>query len=205
MNYYKQNWDNLGVKTDHDLIPAIVQDAETATVLMLGYMNAAAWDQTMESGKVTFFSRSKQRLWTKGEQSGNFMFLADWQLDCDRDTFLLQVRPQGPVCHNGTDTCWGKENHPISFLNELEKVILNRKAHPEDGSYTNKLLEKGIPAMAQKLGEEAVETVIEAMQEDRDRFLNESADLMFHFLVLLAAKNCSLREVEETLKERQKK
>jgi len=182
------------------LVPAIVQDEDTLRVLMLGFMNEEALERTQDSGKVTFFSRSKQRLWTKGEESGHFLLLADVLVDCDRDTLLVKAKPQGPTCHTGADTCWGEENEPGDFLSYLERVIVSRKAAAPETSYTAKLFAKGINKMAQKVGEEAVELVIEAKDDDKALFLGEAADLMFHYLVLLQAKGYSLSEVIDVLK-----
>lgn len=188
-----------------NLIPAIIQDAKTKTVLMLGYMNEAALKKTQETKKVTFYSRSKQRLWTKGEESGNFLNLVDMQLDCDQDTLLIQVNPQGPTCHKGSDTCWNQTNSS-SFLSQLEKTIEMRRmsASPEN-SYVASLFSKGINKLAQKVGEEAVELVIEAKDDNDDLFLNESADLLFHYLMLLQAKGFRLSDVEQILKSRVQK
>lgn len=192
-------------KNPDGLIPAIVQDSTTQKILMLGYMNAEAFQKTQESGKVTFFSRSKQRLWTKGEESGNFLHLVDIQLDCDQDTFLVQVNPVGPCCHRGADTCWNQTNQPsYGFLKTLEKTIQNRKDSPQEGSYVSSLFQKGINSIAQKVGEEAVETVIEAKDSNDDLFLNESADLLFHWLILLQAKGFELNDVVEVLKNRKR-
>ncbi|MCW5922612.1 MAG: bifunctional phosphoribosyl-AMP cyclohydrolase/phosphoribosyl-ATP diphosphatase HisIE [Saprospiraceae bacterium] len=187
----------------HDgLVPAVVQDARTGVVLMLGYMDEAALAHTQATGLVTFFSRSKQRLWTKGETSGHHLRLHDVRLDCDQDAILIKAFPAGPVCHTGADTCWGEQNRAVSFLLELENIIHERgKASPEM-SYTARLLAEGIPKIAQKVGEEAVETVIEAMGDNRERLLNEAADLLYHLLVLLAAKQMRLEEVEGVLKGR---
>ena len=198
-------WETLQVKTDPGgLAPAVVQDIDSGQVLMLGYLNAAAWEKTLELGLVTFFSRSKGRLWTKGESSGNTLQLFEAALDCDRDTFLLKVKPTGAVCHTGSHTCWGASELPAggSFLNTLETIIRQRKSAEATTSYTASLFAAGLPKMAQKVGEEAVETVIEALGNDRERLLNESADLLFHLLVLLAAKEVRLSEVEEVLKNR---
>ncbi len=191
-------------KMEGGLIPAIVQDVTTAAVLMLGYMNAEALKKTQETGLVTFFSRSKQRLWTKGEESGHVLQLHAMHLDCDNDTLLIQAAPAGPVCHTGADTCWDQPNIPPDFLHQLEKIIHNRRATAPEGSYTAQLFASGIPKMAQKVGEEAVETVIEALGQDRDRMLNESADLLYHLLVLFAAKEIRLEEVENVLLQRHK-
>lgn len=191
-------------KDKDGLIPAIIQDAQTKTVLMLGYMNEDAVKKTQQTGKVTFFSRSKQRLWTKGEESGNFLNLVDLKLDCDNDTLLVSVKPEGPTCHTGTDTCWGEKNDEIpGFLSELEDIISDRKNNPEnEKSYVASLFRSGINKIAQKVGEEAVEVVIEAKDDNEDLFLNESADLLFHYLILLQAKGHSLQDVIKVLKER---
>lgn len=191
-------------KDKDGLIPAIIQDAQTKTVLMLGYMNEDAVKKTQQTGKVTFFSRSKQRLWTKGEESGNFLNLVDLKLDCDNDTLLVSVKPEGPTCHTGTDTCWGEKNDEIpGFLSELENIISDRKNNPEnEKSYVASLFRSGINKIAQKVGEEAVEVVIEAKDDNEDLFLNESADLLFHYLILLQAKGHSLQDVIKVLKER---
>lgn len=188
-----------------NLIPAIIQDAQTKTVLMLGYMNEAALKKTQETKKVTFYSRSKQRLWTKGEESGNFLNLVDMQLDCDQDTLLIQVNPQGPTCHKGSDTCWNQTNSS-SFLSQLEKTIeIRRMSALPENSYVASLFSKGINKLAQKVGEEAVELVIEAKDDNDDLFLNESADLLFHYLMLLQAKGFRLSDVEQILKSRVQK
>jgi phosphoribosyl-ATP pyrophosphohydrolase/phosphoribosyl-AMP cyclohydrolase len=183
------------------LLPVIVQDARTKTVLMLGYMNQDAWDKTLEENKVTFYSRSKQRLWTKGETSGHFLKVASYRVDCDADTILIKAIPAGPVCHTGTDTCFEEDNNTWS-LHALEQLILERKANPKQGSYTNTLFSKGINKIAQKVGEEAVELIIEAKDENQELFLNEAADLFYHTLVLLTAKGCSLADVERVLEQR---
>jgi len=184
------------------LIPAIVQDVRTGAVLMLGYMNAEAWAQTQQSGKVTFFSRSKQRLWTKGETSNHFLLVRDLLLDCDNDAILVKAEPQGPTCHTGADTCWNEPNEHPSFLFDLEQLIHTRREQAPEGSYTAKLFASGTAKIAQKVGEEAVETVIEALQGDRERLLNESADLLYHLLVLLADQGTNLTAVEAILRER---
>lgn len=183
------------------LVPCIVQDAGSNTVLMLGFMNQDALKKTMSEKRVTFFSRSKQRLWTKGETSGNFLDVVDILIDCDNDTLLIKARPEGPVCHTGADTCFNEANSGWS-LTALEKVISERKANPKPGSYTASLLAAGINKIAQKVGEEAVELVIEAKDDNKELFLNEAADLMYHYLVLLQAKGHSLAEVQEVLKAR---
>lgn len=184
------------------LVPAIVQDDQTNQVLMLGYMNEEAWALTQSSGKVTFFSRSKQRLWMKGESSGNTLQVCQILLDCDRDALLIKAHPSGSVCHTGTDTCWAEANQSAFFLPQLEKIIQARKTATPESSYTAKLFASGIPKIAQKVGEEAVETVIEALGSNRERLLNESADLLYHLLVLLAAKEVALTEVEAVLMDR---
>lgn len=191
-------------KNNDGLIPAIIQDAETKNVLMLGYMNEQTYNITTESKKVTFFSRSKQRLWTKGEESGNFLNLVDIKVDCDKDTLLVQVRPEGPTCHKGSDTCWDEHNiQNFGFLSELEAIIQNRKENQDNSdSYVASLFQKGINKIAQKVGEEAVEVVIEAKDSNDDLFLSESADLLFHYLILLKAKGFELNDVVEILKKR---
>ena len=189
-------------KMPDGLIPAIVQNAENQQVLMLGYLNAEALEQTLKSGLVTFFSRSKQRLWTKGESSGNTLALQEIYLDCDQDAILIKAIPKGPVCHTGTDTCWAEDKASGYFLPTLEKTILDRQKNAPEDSYTAKLFASGIPKMAQKVGEEAVETVIEALGQDRNLLLNETADLLYHLLVLLAAKEVRLEEVEAVLQAR---
>jgi phosphoribosyl-ATP pyrophosphohydrolase/phosphoribosyl-AMP cyclohydrolase len=187
------------------LVPAIVQDEETGKVLMLGFMNEAALLKTRELGLVTFYSRSKNRLWTKGEESGNYLSLRSIAVDCDNDTLLVKAIPKGPVCHTGADTCFNEANKSTSFLNELENIIEGRRKEPVDGSYTTGLFRKGINAIAQKLGEEAVELVIEAKDNDDEKFINEAADLLFHYLVLLREKNHTLGDVAEILRKRHKK
>lgn len=184
------------------LVPAVIQDAQTSKVLMLAYMNADALDKTLETQKVTFFSRSKDRLWTKGETSGNFLNLVDIKLDCDQDTLLVRVNPVGPACHTGADTCFDETNRSEHFLHHLEQVIQDRKANPTDKSYTSQLFQKGINKVAQKVGEEAVELVIEAKDDNESLFLNEAADLMYHYLVLLTAKGYELGDVIRILEGR---
>ncbi|MGB1942052.1 MAG: bifunctional phosphoribosyl-AMP cyclohydrolase/phosphoribosyl-ATP diphosphatase HisIE [Flavobacteriaceae bacterium] len=187
------------------LVPAIVQDASTKRVLMLGYMNQEAVNATQEKQQVTFYSRSKKRLWTKGEESGHFLQLVDMAVDCDQDTLLIQANPVGPSCHTGDDTCWGEDNtSSYGFLTALEEVIADRKNNPSDKSYVASLFAKGMNKIAQKVGEEAVETVIEAKDENSDLFLNESADLLFHLMILLQAKGHRLDDVVQILEERQK-
>jgi phosphoribosyl-ATP pyrophosphohydrolase/phosphoribosyl-AMP cyclohydrolase len=192
-------------KSADGLVPAIVQDAATLKVLMLGYMNQESLDKTLAEGKVTFFSRSKQRLWTKGEESGNFLHLQEIRVDCDSDTLLIKVNPAGVVCHTGADTCWEEANISNDFLSKLESIINDRKNNPSDNSYTSKLFAKGINKIAQKVGEEAVEVVIEAKDNDGELFLNESADLLFHYLILLSAKGYQLADVLEILQQRHNK
>ncbi len=188
------------------LVPAIVQDASTKNVLMLGFMNQAAVDVTISLQKVTFFSRSKNRLWTKGEESGNSLNYVSMALDCDEDSLLIQANPVGPVCHTGSDTCWGTENQleSIHFLAQLEQVIEQRKTADPDSSYVASLFSKGINKIAQKVGEEAVELVIEAKDHNNELFLEESADLIFHYLILLQAKGFKLADVAKILKMRLK-
>ena len=186
------------------LVPVIIQDASTHKVLMLGYMNEAALTKTKKEKRVTFFSRSKQRLWTKGETSGNFLQVVTIAKDCDDDTLLIKVNPVGPVCHTGADTCFKETNESDNFLLHLESVIQNRRDHPSDASYTTSLFKKGINKVAQKVGEEAVELVIEAKDDNKELFMGEAADLMYHYLVLLAAKDFELNEVIEVLKKRHK-
>jgi len=191
-------------KFSDTLVPVIVQDAATNKVLMLGYMNDAAYEQTIVEKKVTFFSRSKQRLWTKGETSGNFLFVKEILNDCDNDCLLIKANPVGPVCHTGADTCFNETNEG-SFLQLLEKIIESRKQTKQQGSYVNSLFEKGINKIAQKVGEEAVELVIEAKDSNADLFINEASDLLFHYLILLNAKGVSLHDVEQVLQSRHKK
>ena len=197
----------MTIKFDQNtgLIPAIIQDEQTKTVLMLGYMNEEAYEKTLATKKVTFFSRSKQRLWTKGEESGHFLNLIDIKNDCDQDTLLIKVKPEGPTCHKGTDTCWAEPNtSQFGFLSTLENVITSRKNNPSESSYVASLFKKGINKIAQKVGEEAVEVVIESKDDNEKLFLDESADLLFHYLILLQAKGYTLKDVEKVLKERHK-
>jgi len=193
-------------KLAHGLIPAIIQDGKTKTVLMLGYMNAEAYQITLDTQKVTFYSRSKQRLWTKGEESGHFLNLVSIQNDCDADTLLIQVKPQGPTCHTGLDTCWQESNNQsYGFISDLEETIKIRKENADsEKSYVASLFQKGINKIAQKVGEEAVEVVIEAKDSNDDLFLDESADLLFHYLILLQAKGFVFHDIVEVLKIRQK-
>jgi len=187
------------------LVPAIIQDSQTGKVLMLGFMNEAAVEQTITTKKVTFYSRSKQRLWTKGEESGNFLNLVHIATDCDNDTLLVKANPVGPVCHTGTDTCWNETNEPTNFLYHLEEIIEQRSKASVEESYTAKMLAKGINKVAQKVGEEAVELVIEAKDNDKELFLGEAADLLFHYLLLLKAKDYKLQDVIDVLQKRHKK
>lgn len=191
-------------KSPDGLVPAIIQDAITNKVLMLGYMNRESLEKTVLDGKVTFFSRSKNRLWTKGEESGNFLIVKDLMVDCDQDTILIKASPVGPVCHTGADTCWDEKNVGNDFLSTLENIITDRKNNPSDKSYTASLFAKGINKIAQKVGEEAVEVVIEAKDNNDELFLNESADLLFHYLILLQAKGFQLADVISVLKQRHK-
>tara|TARA_B100001093_G_scaffold188770_1_gene181336 strand:- start:2310 stop:2912 length:603 start_codon:yes stop_codon:yes gene_type:complete len=190
-------------KSQNGLLPAIIQDSITKTVLMLGYMNREAFQKTKETEQVTFYSRSKKRIWVKGEESGNFLKLVKIKVDCDQDAILITANPQGPTCHTGTDSCWGETNQShYGFLTELEEIITERKRTNDDNSYVASLFREGINKIAQKVGEEAVETVIEAKDENSELFLNESADLLFHFLILLKEKGFSLNDVEAVLKDR---
>jgi phosphoribosyl-ATP pyrophosphohydrolase/phosphoribosyl-AMP cyclohydrolase len=185
------------------LVPAIIQDCSSHTVLMLGFMNEETYEQTKKEGKVTFYSRSKQRLWTKGESSGNFLLVKEILTDCDNDTLLIKAEPLGPVCHTGADTCFAEKNIGFS-LEKLEQVIKKRKETPDAGSYTSSLFAKGINKIAQKVGEEAVELVIESKDEDDEKFLNEGADLLFHYLILLQAKGYQLSDIVSILAQRHK-
>ena len=184
------------------LVPAVVQDDKTHKVLMLGFMNEESLKKTMEGGKVTFYSRGKKRLWTKGEESGNFLELRSIAADCDQDTILIKAHPLGPVCHTGADTCWNERNHHEDFLLYLEDIINLRKNSTDEKSYVRQLFQQGINKIAQKVGEEAVELVIEAKDNDPDKFLNEAADLLFHYLVLLNSKGYNLQKVADLLKQR---
>lgn len=199
MNNLKINYSKL-----NGLVPCIVQDARTAVVLMLGFMNEEAYSKTVKEKRVTFYSRSKDRLWTKGETSGNFLEVVDILIDCDNDTLLIKANPKGPVCHTGADSCFNESNDTWNIAS-LEAVIHERKASPKEGSYTNSLLNSGINKVAQKVGEEAVELVIEAKDNNKELFLNEAADLMYHYLVLLTAKGYTLSDVNKILKERHAK
>lgn len=202
-------------KNNDALVPVIIQDSETKNVLMLGYMNEEAFLKTNQENRVTFFSRTKNRLWTKGEESGNYLEVVSIKNDCDNDTLLISVNPKGPTCHKGTDTCWGDENvQEYGFISELEAIITDRKKNSEiapelrqkgDNSYVTSLFDAGMNKIAQKVGEEAVETVIEAKDDNDDLFLNESADLFFHYLILLKAKGFELEDIVKVLKNRHAK
>lgn len=189
-------------KSPDGLIPVIIQDNITNVVLMLGYMNQEAFDKTQQEKRVTFFSRSKNRLWTKGEESGNFLDFNSLLIDCDQDTILIKATPAGPTCHKGSDTCFNEKNISPNFLIELETIIRDRKNNPTDKSYTASLFAKGINKIAQKVGEEAVEVVIEAKDNNDELFKGEAADLLFHYLILLQAKNFTLNDIIQVLKDR---
>ena len=196
---------NIDFQKSNGLVPAIIQDELTAKVLMLGYMNEESLAKTLETGLVTFYSRSKNRLWTKGEESGNFLKLVSITSDCDNDTLLVKVHPVGPVCHTGTDTCWGETNEgDITFLKYLQDFIQVRYNEMPEGSYTTSLFKKGVNRMAQKVGEEAVETVIEATNGTDEGFIYEASDLMYHLIVLLTSKGHSLDDLARELKKRHK-
>lgn len=188
------------------LVPAIIQDSATRQVLMLGYMNREAYEKTLAEKRVTFWSRSRNCLWTKGETSGNFLDLVDIKVDCDNDTLLVRATPHGPVCHTGTDTCWGEENtaNPLLFLTELQDFINKRHEEMPEGSYTTSLFKDGINRMAQKVGEEALEAVIEAVNGSDDRLLYEASDMFYHLIVLLASKGLRIEQVADELAERHK-
>jgi phosphoribosyl-ATP pyrophosphohydrolase/phosphoribosyl-AMP cyclohydrolase len=192
-------------KYSDGLVPVIIQDDRTNKVLMLGFMNQEALEKSRSTGKVTFYSRSKKRLWTKGEESGHFLILRDIKLDCDQDSLLIMASPTGPVCHTGSDTCWNEKNEADDFLIKLERIIKDRKKHQEENSYISGLFKKGINKIAQKVGEEAVELVIEAKDQNENLFLNEAADLLFHYLILLEAKGHNLKEVTDVLQVRHDK
>mgnify|MGYP003472785531 FL=1 len=189
-------------KYSNGLVPAVIQDAETEKVLMLGFMNEAALNKTNELQQVTFFSRSKNRFWTKGEESGNYLFVKEIKVDCDQDSLLIKVDPAGPVCHTGADTCWNEKNVSDNFLEKLENIIAERKNNPDEKSYTSSLFEKGINKIAQKVGEEAVELIIEAKDDQVDLFKGEAADLLFHYLILLQAKGFKLNDIIKVLESR---
>jgi len=192
---------NIDFTKGNGLVPVIIQNEATLQVLMLGYMNKEAFDKTQKEGKVTFYSRSKKRLWTKGEESGNFLTVKELQIDCDNDTILIKATPKGPTCHTGSTSCF-KEETSKGFLYELEQTIIKKIDDNEEGSYTNQLYKRGMNKVAQKVGEEAVELVIEAKDDDAHLFKNEAADLMYHFLILLKAKGFTLNDIEGYLKER---
>jgi len=196
------NFDKLG----NGLVPAIIQDAETSKVLMLGFMNQEAFEKTEKEGKVTFFSRTKNRLWTKGEESGNFLNVVSIAVDCDNDTLLIKVNPVGPTCHKGTDTCWAEVNEksPVQFLSFLQDFIDKRKEEMPEGSYTTSLFQKGTRKITQKVGEEAVETIIGAMANDDENFLYEGADLLYHLIVLLTHKGYRIEDLAKELMKRHK-
>jgi phosphoribosyl-AMP cyclohydrolase / phosphoribosyl-ATP pyrophosphohydrolase len=193
------------LKYGDGLVPAVIQDDRTNKVLMLGFMNREALDMSRNTGKVTFYSRSKKRLWTKGEESGHFLILKDIKLDCDQDSLLIKVIPLGPVCHTGADTCWNEKNENSDFLTRLGNIIQDRKNNPKENSYISGLFKKGINKITQKMGEEAVELVIEAKDQNENLFMNEAADLLFHYLILLEAKGHNLKEVTDVLQVRHDK
>ncbi|MBO7140061.1 MAG: bifunctional phosphoribosyl-AMP cyclohydrolase/phosphoribosyl-ATP diphosphatase HisIE [Prevotella sp.] len=187
------------------LVPAIIQDADTRQVLMLGFMNREAYDKTVATGKVTFWSRSRQTLWTKGETSGNFLNMVSMAVDCDNDTLLVKVHPDGPTCHTGTDTCWGEENTPVSslqFISDLQDFIEKRKEEMPEGSYTTRLFRDGIAKISQKVGEEALETVIEAISGPDDKLIYEAGDMIYHLLVMLTARGLRIEDIAEELRRR---
>ncbi len=197
---------NLDFEKLNGLIPVIIQDAQSMNVLMLGFMNKEAYEKTLNDKIVTFYSRSKKRLWTKGETSGNFLKVVDIKIDCDKDTLLIKVNPTGPVCHTGTDTCFDEKNEDkVLFLQQLQQFIDNRKQTMPENSYTTELFKKGINKIAQKVGEEAVELIIEAKDNNDELFLNESADLFYHILVLLSQKGLGIKDVVNVLKQRNNK
>lgn len=185
------------------LVPAIIQDSRTLKVLMLGFMNKEAYDKTVETGKVTFWSRTKQRLWTKGETSGNTLTVVDIKADCDNDTLLIKAIPAGPVCHTGSDTCWDEKNqNPIMFLSELQRFIEKRHEEMPEGSYTTSLFKSGCGRMAQKVGEEAIESVIEAMANNNERLIYETSDMIYHLIVLLTSKGLKIEDLAQELQKR---
>lgn len=209
MSDYKQRIINCETDMNIDfdkmdgLVPAVIQDDKTLKVLMLGFMNKEAYEKTLESGKVTFWSRTKGRLWTKGETSGNFLNVVSIQQDCDNDTLLIKANPVGPVCHTGADTCWNETNdNPIMFLSELQRFINKRHEEMPKGSYTTSLFESGCSRMAQKVGEEAIESVIEAMSGNNERLVYEAADMVYHLIVLLTSKGLSIEDIARELQER---
>lgn len=185
------------------LVPAIIQDSRTLKVLMLGFMNKEAYEKTVETGKVTFWSRTKQRLWTKGETSGNTLTVVDIKADCDNDTLLIKAIPAGPVCHTGSDTCWDEKNqNPIMFLSELQRFIEKRHEKMPEGSYTTSLFKSGCGRMAQKVGEEAIESVIEAMANNNERLIYEASDMIYHLIVLLTSKGLKIEDLAQELQKR---
>ena len=192
---------DIDFSKDNGLVPVIIQNNETSQVLMLGYMNQDAFNKTKAENKITFFSRSKNRLWTKGEESGNFLIVKDIKVDCDNDTILIKVEPKGPTCHTGSTTCF-KDETAKGFLYELQKTISERIDNDDPNSYTNELYKRGINKVAQKVGEEAVELVIEAKDDDAKLFKDEAADLMYHYLILLKAKGFTLEDIEQVLRKR---
>ncbi|NND31259.1 MAG: bifunctional phosphoribosyl-AMP cyclohydrolase/phosphoribosyl-ATP diphosphatase HisIE [Saprospiraceae bacterium] len=202
MTITAETLDKIDFNKSAGLVPAIIQDATSGRVLMLGYMNDAAVSNTLATGQVTFFSRSKNRLWVKGESSGHYLQLQSMMIDCDADTLLVQATPSGPVCHTGQSTCFGDDFQALSFLGHLEGVVQNRFDHPSGQSYTSSLFKAGLDKIIQKVGEEAIEVVIEAKNDDKDLFLGELADLTFHILVLLRAKGIRLEEVIDVLRKR---
>ena len=197
---------NIDFSKSDGLVPAIIQDADTRQVLMLGYMNREAYEKTLELGRVTFYSRTRQRLWTKGEESGHYLEVVDIKVDCDEDTLLIRVHPHGPTCHTGTDTCWGEKNegNPLLFLTELQDFINRRHEEMPEGSYTTSLFRDGLNRMAQKVGEEALEAVIEAVNGSDDRLLYEASDMFYHLIVLLTSKGLRIEQVAEELITRHK-
>ena len=197
---------NIDFSKLNGLIPAVIQDADTKNVLMVGFMNEEAYQKTIETKKVTFFSRTRQRLWTKGEESGHFLHLVDIKNDCDNDTLLVKVHPDGPTCHTGTDTCWGEKNehNPLLFLSELQDFIEKRHEEMPEGSYTTSLFRDGLNRMAQKVGEEALEAVIEAVNGTNDRLIYEASDMFYHLIVLLTAKGLRIEDVVSELESRHK-
>jgi phosphoribosyl-AMP cyclohydrolase / phosphoribosyl-ATP pyrophosphohydrolase len=200
-----KNLQNIDFSKLNGLVPAIIQDVQTNKVLMLGFMNEEAVKKTVETGKATFFSRTKNRLWTKGEESGNFLNVVEILPDCDNDTLLIKVNPVGPTCHTGADTCWGEVNQGnVQFLSDLQNLISKRKEEMPEGSYTTSLFRSGIRKISQKVGEEAVETIIGAMANDDENFIYETADLMYHLMVLLASKGYTIENVVDELQKRHK-
>ena len=195
---------NIDFQKMGGLVPAIIQDVKTKNVLMLGFMNEEAYAKTLETGKVTFWSRTRQTLWTKGETSGNILELVDMQVDCDNDTLLVKVIPHGPTCHTGTDTCWGETNSlsPLTFLQELQDFIEKRHEEMPEGSYTTRLFRDGVNKMAQKLGEEALETVIEATNGTNEKLVHEASDMLYHLLVLLTSKGLRIEDIAAELQKR---